>query len=69
MSLTQTEADGLLQMEKVFFDQDPIEFSITQPMDYERVLRSTDRREEFLLTIARGRRNRLVSSIRPVRGG
>lgn len=55
MPLTQAEADELLQMPKVFVDQGPIEFSRTQPMDYDRVLRSTDRREEFLLTIERGR--------------
>ena len=59
MHLTQAEADGLLQMPKVFVDQDPIEFSRTEPMDYDRVLRSTDRREEFLLTIERGRRKRI----------
>lgn len=59
MHLTQAEADGLIQMPKVFVDQDPIEFSRTEPMDYDRVLRSTDRREEFLLTIERGRRRRI----------
>jgi len=56
MPLTQAEADELLQMPKVFVDNDPIEFSRREPMDYDRVLRSTDRREEFLLTIERGRR-------------
>lgn len=56
MPLTQAEADGLLEMPKVFVDAAPLEFSLNQPMDYDRVLRSTDRREEFLLTIERGRR-------------
>src|SRR3990172_8468624 len=46
-------------MPKIFVDQDPIEFSLNEPMDYDRVLRSTDRREEFLLTIERGRRKRI----------
>lgn len=59
MPLTQAEADGLLQMPKVFVDQDPIEFSLNEPMDYDRLIRSTDRREEFLLTIERGRRRRI----------
>ncbi len=59
MPLTQAEADQLLQMPKVFLERDPIEFSLHEPMDYDRVLRSTDRREEFLLTIERGRRKRI----------
>ena len=59
MPLTQGEADDLLQIPKVFVDHDPLEFTLTQPMDYDRILRSTDRREEFLLTIERGRRRRI----------
>jgi hypothetical protein len=59
MPLTQAEADGLLEMPKVFLDASPLDFSLTQPMDYDRVLRSSDRREEFLLTIERGRRRRM----------
>lgn len=59
MSLTQDEADSLLQMPKLFVDVSPIEFTLTQPMDYERILRSTDRREEFHLNVERGRRNRI----------
>lgn len=59
MSLTQTEADALLNMQKIFVDLAPIEFSTTEPMDYDRVLRSTDRKEEFLLTIERGHRKRI----------
>ena len=59
MPLTQAEADELLQMPKVFVDNDPIEFSLAEPIDYDRVLRSTDRREEFLLTIERGRRKHI----------
>jgi hypothetical protein len=59
MPLTQAEADELLQMPKVFVANAPIEFSLAEPMDHDRVLRSTDRREEFLLTIERGRRKRI----------
>ncbi len=59
MSLTQAEADRLLHLPKAFIDQAPIEFALVEPMDNERVLRSIDRREEFLLTIERGNRNRL----------
>ena len=47
MALTQAEANALLEMAKAFVDVDPIEFSLTQPIDYARWLRSTDRREEF----------------------
>lgn len=42
MPLTQAEADNLLQMPKVFVDQAPIEFRLIDPMDYDRVLRSTE---------------------------
>lgn len=59
MPLTQAEADGLLEMPKVFVDTTPLEFSLTEPMDYDRILHSSDRREEFLLTIERGRRRRI----------
>lgn len=59
MPLTQAEADELLLMSKMFLDEAPIEFSLGQPMDYDRPLRSADRREEFLLTIERGRRKRI----------
>jgi hypothetical protein len=59
MSLTQAEADRLLRLPKTFLDSDPIEFALNEPMDHERVLRSSDRREEFVLTIERGTRNRL----------
>ena len=58
MSLTQQEAELLLSQPKFFIEQSPLEFSLTEPMDYERVLRSIDRREEFLLTVERGIRNR-----------
>jgi hypothetical protein len=58
MPLTQHEADALLQMPKEFVDDDPLEFSRTQPMDYDRLLQSVDRREQFILDIERGRRNR-----------
>jgi len=59
MSLTQDEADTLIQMPKLFVESAPIEFSLTEPMDYERELLSTDRREGVLLTIERGNRNRM----------
>ncbi|MGH9428192.1 MAG: DUF6978 family protein [Terriglobia bacterium] len=59
MSLSQAEADRLLQLPKIFLDPAPIEFTLTEPMDNERFLRSTDRREEFILTMERGNRNRL----------
>jgi hypothetical protein len=59
MPLTQTEADILLGLPKEFVESEPLEFPTTQPLDYERVLRSTDRREEFIFTIERGRRKRI----------
>jgi hypothetical protein len=59
MALTQVEADTLLQMPKVFVQPDTIEFNLTEPMYFDRELRSTDRREGFLLTVERGNRNRL----------
>ena len=59
MPFTQLEADNLLQMPKVFVEPDPIEFSLMEPMDYDRELRSVDRQEGFLLTVERGNRNRL----------
>jgi len=51
MALTQAEADDLLAVAKLFVDVEPIEFSVAQPMSYERVLRSMDRREEFALNV------------------
>lgn len=58
-AITQTEADALLALPKVFKDDSPLEFTMTTPMDYERTLLSNDRREEFLLTIERGNRKRV----------
>jgi uncharacterized protein DUF6978 len=58
MPLSQKEADRLLQMAKEFAEDDPIEFSKTQPMSFERALVSLDRRERFLLDVERGRRKR-----------
>jgi hypothetical protein len=58
MPLTQTEADALLQMPKVFVKADPLELPRTQPVSYVRTLLSTDRREEFLFDFERGNRNR-----------
>ena len=48
----------MLAMAKIFVDAAPLEFSHAQPMDYERVLWSTDRREEFALNVERGGRMR-----------
>jgi hypothetical protein len=53
MALTQLEADSLLQMPKEFVDPDPLEFTQVEPMNYDRLLHSADRREQFLLTIER----------------
>jgi hypothetical protein len=57
--LAQAEADSLLGMAKEFLDDDPLEFCQTQPMNNERWLRSLDRREQFILTVERGRRRRI----------
>ncbi len=59
MPLLQAEADALLQMTKEFVDDDPIEFHRNQPMNADRLLRSVDRREEFILDIERGNRKRI----------
>lgn len=58
MPLTQAEADALLQMPKEFVDVAPLEFPNSQPVRYERELRSVDRREQFLFDFERGNRNR-----------
>jgi hypothetical protein len=58
MPISQTEANRLLHMAKEFADEDPIEFSTTQPMRFECALVSLDRRERFLLDVERGRRKR-----------
>jgi len=57
-SLLQLEADKLLAVPKVFKDLDPLRFSLTTVMNYDRVLVSHDHREEFILTIERGNRKR-----------
>ncbi len=57
-ALSQAEADALLALPKIFKSDDPLEFSMTTPMDHECVLLSNDRREEFILTIERGNRKR-----------
>ena len=59
MPLSQNEADQLLQMPKEFVDASPLEFTRTTTMDYDRFLRSADKREEFILTLERGIRKRL----------
>jgi hypothetical protein len=58
MPLTQAEADALLQMPKEFVDAAPLDFPKSQPVRYERELRSVDRREQFLFDFERGNRNR-----------
>ena len=57
-AISQAEADALLALSKIFKGDEPLEFTTTTPMDQERVLLSKDRREEFILTIERGNRNR-----------
>lgn len=46
-------------MPKAFVDSDPIEFSQTQLMNYNRMLQSVDRRERFLPAVERGQRKRI----------
>lgn len=59
MSLFQDEADQLLQTPKEFIDISPLEFTRTATMDYDRFLRSSYKREEFILTLERGIRKHL----------
>ncbi len=56
MSLTQSEADLLLRMPKRTRPGTTLELSTSMPMDQDWELLSHDRREEFVLTIERGRR-------------
>lgn len=56
MSLSQVEADALLAMPKGLREHDFLELSQTAPMDSDWTLLSHDRREEFILTIERGKR-------------
>jgi len=58
MPLTQAEADHLLALAKEFVENDPLIYPYTQPLSYDRALRSIDRREEFFLTVERGNRKR-----------
>ena len=58
MPLTQAEADHLLALAKEFVESDPLIYPYTQPLSYDRALRSIDRREEFFLTVERGKRKR-----------
>ena len=58
MALTQIEADHLLEMSKEFLEDDPLIYPNTQPLKYDRALRSADRREQFFLSVERGNRNR-----------
>jgi len=58
MSLTQTEADYLLRLDKRFIDSAPIELSQVMGMDFIRELLSLDRKEKFLLDVRRGRRQK-----------
>jgi uncharacterized protein DUF6978 len=56
MSLTQSEADLLLALPKHAPPGTTLELSTSTPMDQDWELMSHDRREEFILTIERGRR-------------
>jgi hypothetical protein len=56
MSLTQTEADHLLKLPKHAHPGTVLELTTSMPMDQDWDLFSDDRREEFILTIERGRR-------------
>jgi hypothetical protein len=56
MSLTQTEADLLLKLPKHAMPGAVLELTTSMPMDEDWELLSHDRREEFILTIERGRR-------------
>ena len=58
MPLAQTEADRLLRMPKEFLENDAVEFSLGEAMNFQRQLISVDRRERFLLDVERGRRKR-----------
>ena len=53
MGLTQAEADRLLQMEKRFVTNEPLELTQTLAMDFTRSLVSMDRREQFSLKVWR----------------
>ena len=48
-----------MKTSKEFVDSDPLEFTQTQSMNYDRLLQSLDRREQFFLTIERGRRKQI----------
>jgi hypothetical protein len=59
MTLAQSEADMLLKMPKEFINDGPLEFSQNEPMDFDLLLQSEDRREQFILTVERGQRKRV----------
>jgi hypothetical protein len=56
MSLTQAEADLLLKLPKRAHPGTVLELTTSMPMDQDWDLISHDRREQFILTIERGRR-------------
>jgi hypothetical protein len=56
MSLTQAEADLLLKLPKRAHPGTVLELTTSMPMDEDWELMSHDRREEFILTIERGKR-------------
>lgn len=58
MSITQSEADHLLSLEKAFVSRGTIEFSMSESFDQTHDLLSRDRREAFLLDVERGGRTR-----------
>src|SRR5271155_4626295 len=59
MSLTQSEADLLLKLPKHAHPGAVLELTTSMPMDQDWDLLSDDRREEFILTIERGRRKNI----------
>lgn len=58
-SLTQAEADRLLELPKHIGSRDVLELTTNNAMDHDWQLFSHDNREEFILTVERGRRNNL----------
>lgn len=56
--LSQSEADDLLKLEKVFLSRETIEFSAGHPFQGVHDLQSRNQRERFLLDVERGDRNR-----------
>jgi hypothetical protein len=58
MPLAQAEADRLLGLPKEFTERGAVEFTVSEPLNFQRSLISVDRRERFILDVERGRRKR-----------